>query len=70
MHSCEVIRPSVRRLEGLGNRRPETLLMASRAAFERAPLHVLLLSTSHIMRNEAMYTFPQWMSAAAHALSQ
>ena len=35
MHSCEVIRPCVRRLEALGNHRRGTLSMASQAAFRR-----------------------------------
>ena len=39
------------------------------AAFQRAPLHALLVSRSYIAYNEAMSTFPQWMAAAAQALS-
>ena len=69
MHSSEVIPPSVCRLEGLGNCRRGTLSMASlgslHAAFQRAPLHVLLVSRSYITHDEAISTFLQWMVAAA-----
>ena len=37
--------------------------------FQRAPLHALLVSRSYITYDEAMFTFPQWMTAAG-AFSQ
>ena len=40
------------------------------AAFQRAPLHALLVSRSYITQDEAMSTFPQWMAAAAKAFSR
>ena len=40
------------------------------AAFQRAPLHALLVSRLYITHNEAMSTFPQWMAAAAQAFSK
>ena len=39
-------------------------------AFQRAPLHALLVSRSYITHVEAMSTFPQLMVAAAQAFSQ
>ena len=39
-------------------------------AFQRAPLHALLVSKSYITYEEAMFTFPQWMAAVAQAFSQ
>ena len=40
------------------------------AAFQRAPLHALLVSRWYITHDEAMSTFPQWMAAAAPAFGQ
>ena len=40
-------------------------LLGSLQAFQRAPLHALLVSRWYITHNEAMSTFPQWMAAAA-----
>ena len=40
------------------------------AAFQRAPLHALLVSRSYITYKEAMSSFPQWMAAVAQAFSQ
>ena len=45
------------------------LLSTLQAAFQRAPLHALLVSTSYITHVEAMSTFPHWMAAAAQAFS-
>ena len=45
------------------------LLGSLRAAFQRVPLHALLMSTSYITHNEAMSMFPQWMAAAMQAFS-
>ena len=39
------------------------------AAFQRAPLHALLVSRSCIMYDKVMSTFPQWMATAAQAFS-
>ena len=33
-------------------------------------MHVLLVSRSYIMHDEAMSPFPQWMAAAAQAFGQ
>ena len=40
------------------------------AAFQRAPLHALLVSRSYITYEEAMSSFPHWMAAVAQAFSQ
>ena len=48
----------------------EGLLGSLQAAFQRAPLHALLLSRSYITHNQAMTTFTQGMAAAAQAFSQ
>ena len=39
-------------------------------AFQRTPLHALLVSRSYITYKEAMSSFPKWMAAAAQAFSQ
>ena len=38
--------------------------------FQRAPLHTLLVSKSYITHNQAMSTFPQWMTAVAQTFGQ
>ena len=40
------------------------------ATFQRAPLHALLVSTSDITYEEALSSFPHWMSSVAQAFSQ
>ena len=40
------------------------------AAFQRAPLHALVVSRSYITPNAAMSTFPQWIAGAAQAFSK
>ena len=40
------------------------------ATFQRAPLHALLVSRSHITYEEPMSSFPNWMAAVAQAFSQ
>ena len=40
------------------------------ATFQRAPLHALLVSRSHITYDEAMSSFPHWMAAVAQAFSE
>ena len=40
------------------------------AAFQRAPLHAMLSSTSYITYEEASSTFAHWMSSVAQAFSQ
>ena len=73
MRSYGVIPPSVRRLGGLSRCPRGTRTMAFPATcrtFQRAPVHVLLVSKLYIMYDEAMSTFPQWMAAVAQAFSQ
>ena len=40
------------------------------SAFQRAPLHALLVSSSYITYEEAMSLFPQWMAAVPQGFSQ
>ena len=48
------------------NRLPDNL----QAAFQRAPLHALLMSRWLITHDEPMFTFPQWTATAAQAFGQ
>ena len=41
----------------------------SPTAFQRAPLHALLVSRLYVTHGEAMSTFPHWMAAAVQAFS-
>ena len=46
------------------------LLSNLQAAFQRAPLHALLVCRSYITYEGAMSSFPQWIAAVARAFSQ
>ena len=61
--------PPARRVKQLPPWNPFNGLPGSlQAAFERAPLHALVIARSYITHAEVMSTFPQLMAAAAQTL--